>query len=124
MRSRSFISHGLLKELKLPANAIGRTLTVAGDAYRVIGIMEAKGQLLGQDFDKFVMIPFGTAVGVYGDNASKQVALLVHVKAAADVDRATAEMENFLRIRHRLRSDQPNDFEVTSQTQILKSFSK
>jgi putative ABC transport system permease protein len=33
-------------------------------------------------------------------------------------------MENFLRIRHRLRSDQPNDFEITSQTQILKSFSK
>jgi putative ABC transport system permease protein len=118
------VGHGLLKELKLPANPLGRTLTVAGDAYRIIGVMEAKGQLLGQDFDKFVMIPFGTAVGVYGDNVSKQVALLVHVKAAANVDRATAEMENFLRIRHRLRSDQPNDFEITSQTQILKSFSK
>jgi putative ABC transport system permease protein len=118
------IGHGLLKELKLPPNPLGRTLTVAGDAYRIIGVMEAKGQLLGQDFDKFVMIPFGTAVGVYGDNVAKQVALLVHVKAAADVEQATAEMENFLRIRHRLRSDQPNDFEITSQTQILKSFSK
>jgi len=118
------VGHGLVKELKLPQNPVGRNLTVGGDAYRIIGVMEPKGQLLGQDFDKFVMIPFSTAVGAYGEQAAKQVALLVHVKAAADVDRATAEMENFLRIRHRLRSDQPNDFEITSQTQILKTFSK
>ncbi len=118
------IGHGILKELKLPQNPVGRTLSIDGESYRIIGVMEPKGQFLGQDFDKFSMIPFSTAVGVYGDTASKQVALLVHVKAAADVDRATAEMENFLRIRHRLRSDQPNDFEITSQTQILKSFSK
>ncbi len=118
------IGHGVLKELKLPQDPVGRTLTIDGESYRIIGVMEPKGQFLGQDFDKFAMIPFSTAVGVYGENAAKQVALLVHVKAAADVDRATAEMENFLRIRHRLRSDQPNDFEITSQTQILKSFNK
>jgi putative ABC transport system permease protein len=118
------IGHGVLKELKLPQNPVGRNLTIGSGSYRIIGVMEPKGQLLGQDFDKFVLIPFGTAVGVYGDLVAKQVALLVHVKNAADVERATDEMENFLRIRHRLRSDQPNDFEITSQTQILKSFSK
>ena len=118
------IANGVLKELKLPRNPVGRTITIGGEAYRIIGVMEPKGQLLGQDFDKFVLIPFSTAVGVYGEQVAKQVALLVHVKNAADVDRATDEMENFLRIRHRLRSDQPDDFEITSQTQILKSFSK
>ncbi len=118
------IAHGVLKELKLPQNPVGRSISIRDESYRIVGVMEPKGQFLGQDFDKFVLIPYGTAVGIYGDVAAKQVVLLVHVKLATDVERATDEIENFLRIRHRLRSDQPNDFEITSQTQILKSFSK
>jgi putative ABC transport system permease protein len=114
------LGHGVLKDLKLPDNPIGSELRIAGSAYRIIGVMEPKGQLLGQDFDKFVMIPFGTAVGIYGDDAAKQVGLLLHVRSADLVERATNDIEDFLRIRHHLREGQPNDFEIVSQTQIQK----
>ena len=119
------IGHGVIKDLKLPARPVGQELQIQGRSYRVIGVMEPKGQLLGQDMDKFVLIPYGTATAMYGSEASREnTNLLVHVRTATDVTRATDEIENFLRIRHRLRSDQPNDFQLTSQTQILKSFSK
>jgi putative ABC transport system permease protein len=118
------IGHGVLKDLKLPQNPLGRELRVGSRAFRIIGVMEPKGQLLGQDFDKFMMIPFGTAVGIYGDDAAKNVALLLHVRDAAQTDAAKDEIADLLRIRHRLRSDQPNDFEVTTQNQILEAFSK
>ena len=119
------IGHGVIRDLKLAARPVGQELLIQGRSYRIVGVMEPKGQLLGQDMDKFVLIPYGTAVAMYGHEASREnTALLVQVRTAADVTRATDEIENFLRIRHRLRSDQPNDFELTSQTQILKSFSK
>jgi len=118
------LGHGVLKDLKLPANPMGRELQIGPQSFRVIGVMEPKGQLLGQDLDKFVMIPFGTAVGIYGDNAAKNVAFLMHVRNATETDRAKDEIEDLLRIRHRLRSDQPNDFQVTTQNQILETVNK
>ena len=118
------LGHGVLKELKLPANPLGREIHIGQGVYRVVGVMEPKGQLLGQDLDKFVMIPFGTAVGIYGDDAAKSVGLLLHVRSAALVDRATDEIEDILRRRHKLRPDQPNDFEIVSQNQIQEGFEK
>ncbi len=118
------IGHGVLKDLKLPDDPIGRDLRVNGDAFRIIGVMEAKGELFGQEFDKFVMIPFGTAVGMYGDEAARQVALLVRASTPDLVDRASDEIEDLLRIRHRLRPDQPNDFKVSTQKEFLKTITK
>jgi putative ABC transport system permease protein len=48
----------------------------------------------------------------------------MHVRDATDTDAAKDEITDLLRIRHRLRSDQPNDFEVTTQNQILETVNK
>src|SRR6185295_16924242 len=118
------IGHGILNELKLPDNPIGRDLHIGDNAYRIVGIMEPKGEILGAELDKFVMIPFGTAVGVYGDEVAKQVGLLVRGKNADEVDQAADQIEDALRVRHRLRPDQPNDFEVHTQKEFLKTVTK
>ncbi len=118
------IGHGVIKDLKLPEDPLGRELHIDSGSFRIIGVMEPKGQLLGEDLDKFVMIPFGTAVGVYGDEAAKRIGLLLHVRSADQVDRATTEIEDILRIRHGLKPEQPNDFEVVSQNQIQDTFKK
>ena len=118
------IGHGVLKDLKLPDNPIGRDLMVAGRACNIIGVMEPKGELLGQELDKFVMIPYGTAVSLWGHDVGDNTALLVRSKTSELVDQAADEIENTLRVRHRLRSDQPNDFNVSTQKEFLKSFTK
>jgi putative ABC transport system permease protein len=118
------IGDGLRKELKLPENPLGTELLIKNVAFRIIGVMEPKGKLLGQEFDKFLMIPYGTAISMFGDRASKQVLLLARAHSADDVERAIAEVEDALRVRHRLALDQPNDFDVESQQEFLKAFSK
>jgi putative ABC transport system permease protein len=118
------IGHGVLRDLKLPDNPLGRDLLVRGRAYRIIGVMESKGQILGQDLDKFVIIPYGTAAAVQGQAAADQVRLLVRSTTPETVDAAQLEIENTLRVRHRLRPEQPNDFEIETQKELLKTFSK
>ncbi len=118
------IGHGVLKDLKLPDNPIGRDLLVSGRNCSIIGVMEPKGELLGQELDKFVMIPYGTAVSLWGPSVGENTVLLVRSKTPELVDQAADEIENMLRVRHRLRSDQPSDFKVGTQKEFLKSFTK
>jgi putative ABC transport system permease protein len=118
------IGHGVLKDLKLPDNPIGRDLLVAGRNCNIIGVMEPKGELLGQELDKFVMIPYGTAVSLWGQDVGENTVLLVRSKTPELVDQAADEIENTLRVRHRLRADQPSDFKVGTQKEFLKSFTK
>jgi putative ABC transport system permease protein len=118
------IGHGVLTELKLPKNPIGRDLLVAGRTYNIIGVMEPKGEILGQELDKFVMIPFGTAVSLWGHTVEENTHFLVRASSPEVVDQAADEIENTLRVRHRLRSDQPSDFKVSTQKEFLKSFTK
>jgi putative ABC transport system permease protein len=119
------IGHGVISELKLPDDPIGTDLRIGDNAYRIVGVMEPKGQLLGQELDKFVMMPFGTAVGVFGEEVAKtQTGLLVRAKSADSVDQAADQIEDALRVRHRLRPDQPNDFEINTQKEFLKTVTK
>jgi len=118
------IGHGVLKDLKLPDNPIGRDLLVSGRNCSIIGVMEPKGELLGQELDKFVMLPYGTAVSLWGHDVEENTAFLVRSKTPELVDQAADEIENTLRVRHRLRSDQPSDFKVATQKEFLKSFTK
>ena len=118
------IGHGVLKDLKLPDNPLGRDLLIRGRAYTIVGVMESKGQILGQDLDKFVIIPYGTAAALEGTAGQESVRLLVRSTTPDTVDAAQLEIENALRVRHRLRPEQPNDFEVETQKELLKTFSK
>ncbi len=118
------IGHGVLNDLKMPKNPIGKDLRVEGRTFRVIGLMEPKGQILGQELDKFVMVPYASALAMYGQDAAENTAFLVRAKSSDDVATAQEQIENTLRIRHRLRPEQPSDFEIQTQQELLKTFSK
>ena len=122
--STCVIGHGILEELKMPDDPLGKDLRIEGRTFRIIGVMEPKGELLGQQLDKFVMIPYATAVAMYGEDAGENTVLLVRAKSSDDVSEAQEQIENTLRIRHRLRPEQPSDFEIQTQQELLKTFNK
>jgi len=43
-------------------NPLGEYVRIGGERYRVIGVMEAKGQVLGFDMDDIVYIPAARAL--------------------------------------------------------------
>jgi putative ABC transport system permease protein len=118
------IGHAVIRDLKLPRNPVGQSVRIGRHSFQVIGVMEPKGDFFGQNFDKFVLVPFSTAAAVYGEEAARRVGLLARAVSAEAVDRAERQIEDLLRIRHGLRSDQPNDFQIVTQKEILKTFTK
>jgi putative ABC transport system permease protein len=80
--------------------------------------MEEKGQALGQDQDDLVFIPFETSLILFGRRSGDQVQL--RLKAEQDaIDEVVDGVTRVLRRRHKIPDDDPDDFQVLRQDDLL-----
>jgi putative ABC transport system permease protein len=100
-----------------PAAAIGRQVRVAGRELQVKGVIAKKGRVLGRSFDTFVLLPFTTFETLYGRR--KTTVVSVKMPAAEAIDPAMARAEEAMRLAHRLRPGEPNDFTVDKATALV-----
>ncbi|MFQ5709297.1 MAG: ABC transporter permease [bacterium] len=101
---------------------MGKKVFVGGHPFTVIGILEKRGDILGQNLDTNLYIPYGTFYKIYGSRRS----LLIRVKVvdAALLEEAKAELRGILRRVRRVPADQEDDFAINQQdilTDLYKS---
>jgi putative ABC transport system permease protein len=97
-------------------NPLGKLIKVADTEFRVVGIMEHKGQTLGIDLDDLVMIPETTALDIFALEGFNNV--MARARDKADMTAAIADITEVLRRRH---SDNV-DFTVVAQDDIIGTF--
>jgi putative ABC transport system permease protein len=99
-------------ELYGSANALGDAIRVGGQRYRVVGIMEPKGDMVGIDLDDTVYIPAARGLELF----NRQGVLEIDVLYAEDapVDEVVAGISRILTARHGAE-----DFTVVTQQQML-----
>jgi len=112
---------------------IGKLVRVGTQRFEVVGVFDkrpaAGGFSLGQD--DFVVIPytayqrvFGLRVGNVRINGTAGTISNVQISVVArdDVDPkdAIAEVQRIMRIRHGLRLDEPDDFDISTQDAFLQ----
>jgi putative ABC transport system permease protein len=110
----------VVEELALGRDPIGKQIYVGRYPATVIGVMEHKGQALGQDFDNLVFIPFDQALLLFGRDAADQVQLRLQAASAGQVEQVRDGIKQVLRRRHRLDQRRADDFQVIVQDEILK----
>jgi len=93
-----------------PAKAIGRKVRIAGREFTIKAVIAKKGKVLGQSFDGFALIPYSTFESMYGRR--KTTVVSVKMREAAEVEPAMARAQEAMRVAHRLRPDEPDDFTV------------
>jgi putative ABC transport system permease protein len=93
-----------------PERAVGSSIRVGGREMRVKAVAAKKGRVLGQSFDGFAMIPITTFESMYGRRRTTTVS--VKMPDAGDLPSAMARAEEAMRLAHRLRPAEPNDFTV------------
>jgi putative ABC transport system permease protein len=103
--------------------AIGRTIQVDGNAFTVIGIMEEQGSTLGGNQDDVILIPFATAQILYGSDRMKHIPLALQVRRREDLDLAKEQVRDILRARHRLEPGEKDDFQITTQEELMRTIS-
>lgn len=104
--------------------AVGSTLKIRGVPFRVVGVMEQKGNIGFRSVDKQVYVPVTTAMNrLFG--IKRITGIYIRANGPEKVDQATSEIKRELRRRHdiRLREGVKDDFEVMSQEEMRKQFS-
>ncbi|MBI4868795.1 MAG: ABC transporter permease [Candidatus Wallbacteria bacterium] len=99
-------------------DAVGKSVRIRKLIFRVLGVLEEKGQSAsGQDQDDIVLAPFTTV-----QRAIRGVtyidSILVSAVAPDRIEAAREEIQTVLRRRHKLASGGPDDFTVRSQTEL------
>ena len=102
-----------------PARALGRTVRIAGRPFTVKGVIRRKGRVLGQSFDAFALVPITSFEAIYGRRLTTVVS--VKMVQADDLDGAMARAEEAMRVAHRLRPGEENDFTI-DKADALVSF--
>jgi putative ABC transport system permease protein len=102
-------------------NAIGKIIRVKNLPVEVIGQLETKGQsTFGQDQDDVIMMPYSTVMKkLVGVNWLQVITTSVDSKG--DMDEAQRQIEALLRQRHKLRTDEDDDFIIRSPDEIAKT---
>jgi putative ABC transport system permease protein len=98
---------------------LGKTVRVQGFPYRVIGVLEKQGSLFGMSMDNVVIAPAESRVNGYVNPHNVVDEITYKVTDASLVPRAMAEMEGWMRIRHRLRPGEGNSFELETASESL-----
>jgi putative ABC transport system permease protein len=119
----------LANDLFPDADPLGQTIRLNNTPMRVIGVMQSKGSSFLGDQDAAAFIPLTTAQervfqrqaqARSGERIVSTILMQATDEKAQDVIRES--VRETLRERHRLKEDDPDDFSVVSQTELLNSF--
>ena len=103
---------------------IGKRVRVGSREYTVVGVLGKRPDMggLAQGADDLVVIPYTTHEKFYGKAGIFNRSAMIVVVPRDDVDRDTAmrEVEELMRIRHNVRLDEPNDFDLLTQDAMMR----
>ena len=86
------------QELFGTANPLGKQIEIGGSRFRVIGVMEPKGQFVGMDLDDTVFIPVARALELF--NRDSLTGFHVVYDPDADVAEVQAGIRRVIEVRH------------------------
>jgi len=115
-RAVAVIGSKIQQELYAGENPLGSYLRIGGQRYRVIGVMESKGQILGMDMDDTVFIPAARAMELL--NRPGLMEVNVSYRADVPADTVIGIIKARLIERHGRE-----DFTIISQEQALEVLS-
>ena len=107
--------------------AIGETIKIKGAqgarSFRVIGIMEEKGNIGFTDVDQQIIVPVTTAMDkLYGLKTVNMIVAESVSPSDAAIETAKDQIKRLLRRRHTIRAGESDDFVVQAQKEFVQQF--
>ena len=116
------IGADIAEKLFAGADPIGQEIMVHGQRFTVQGVVAAKGRVLGQSFDGFVLMPITAFEPLYGRRQTSTVS--VKMAQAADVAPSMGRALEAMRVAHHLRPGTDNDFTVETSDSLVDFWKK
>jgi putative ABC transport system permease protein len=108
----------LSQELFDDVSPLGERVRIGGYTFLVIGVMEAKGQMMGFDMDDTAYVPVASAMDLF--DVDELVEIDIVASGTDVISEVVEEARAVLMARHRGEED----FTITTQTEMLETFGK
>ncbi len=116
-RSVVVLGNEVAEKLFEGVSAVGQDVRLGSEHFTVVGVVAPKGKVLGQSFDSFVLIPFSRYEMLYGRRLTTTIS--VKMREAQQVDGAMQRAEEAMRVAHRLRPGQENNFSLETASALV-----
>jgi putative ABC transport system permease protein len=103
---------------------LGRTLRIRGFPYRIIGVLEKRGSLFGQSLDNQVIAPARSPIQAITNPRGVVDDIIIQTLDPDQLRDAQAQVEGIMRVRHRLRPSEENDFALETADQAISFWNK
>jgi putative ABC transport system permease protein len=113
----AFVGADIKNRFFSTVDPVGRTVTVDGLPFEIVGVAKPKGSIFGQSQDNFVIIPVETYFKIWGSRSGMDYAGL-----AIDHDhlvQAQEETRTLLRVYRHLRPKEADTFAVLTSDSLL-----
>ncbi len=98
---------------------IGRELKVGGLPFRVIGVLDKQGTVVGVPLDRVVYAPLSSPMQRYTGARIALAGVTVQAPNSAQMDELTETVREVMRKRHKLHPSQEDDFVVETSASAL-----
>ncbi len=115
------LSSGLATKLFPYSSAVGERITFNGLAYRVVGVLASKGQMMGGDDDAYLLVPLTTGLQRYS-GPWVSLALVVQAEGEKQFENTVEEIRGIMRVLRRTPLGEPDDFEIVSNDSLMQQF--
>lgn len=105
---------------------VGQKIRIGNMLYDIVGILESSGGTATGSSDNQIIIPITTAFSrlVARSNANNEVDMIyISAVDSESMDSASSEITSILRSRHKIASDENDDFNILSQESITEAAS-
>ena len=123
-RRVAVIGEKLIETLHLPENPVGHFIQYANEWFKIVGVMEKRGEIFGISQDDYVIIPFKTGRSIIGNDKPPNIVINVSISDPDRTEQVKLQIANAMRISHRLKNTDKDDFEIQASDLLAKSFSQ
>jgi putative ABC transport system permease protein len=103
---------------------LGERIRVGGQRFRVVGVLERQGGLLGNVRDASVLVPFYTWAQTLASDPNRVEQIHVKSRSVERMEQAMTEVEGALRADRRLRPSEESNFHLQTSGDLLSAWNQ
>lgn len=121
-RRVAVIGDKVRENLNLPENPLGEYVEIVGEWFKVVGLLEPKGEIMGFSQDDIVLVPYATMQSLQGNRTQTDIQIQLSLSETADVEEVSEQLSMLLRNAHDLSSEEDDDFVIQTAEQLMETF--
>ncbi len=125
-RQVALVGKTIAEELFGSVDAVGQSILIGQNRFEIIAVLQAKGELFGNDQDNIVIIPISAYIklisGPITIRGRESVTIIVQPKSPDVIEKTRQEIISLLRRRRNVGTYEENDFNINTAEQLIETY--